>query len=123
VIVLPWLDTRRRDQLLAASDVFVLPSHIEGMPMAMLEAMASGLPVIVTPVGGIPEVVTDGVEGDLVAPGDVPQLALALSGMISDPARRSELGQRARSRATQFDVGAYATSLLGLYRRLSPVMA
>jgi glycosyltransferase involved in cell wall biosynthesis len=123
VIVLPWLDTRRRDQLLAASDVFVLPSHIEGMPMAMLEAMASGLPVIVTPVGGIPEVVTDGVEGDLVAPGDVPQLALALSGMINDPARRSELGQRARSRATQFDVGAYATSLLGLYRRLSPVMA
>jgi glycosyltransferase involved in cell wall biosynthesis len=68
-------------------------------------------------------VVTDGVEGDLVAPGDVPQLALALSGMINDPARRSELGQRARSRATQFDVGAYATSLLGLYRRLSPVMA
>ena len=123
VIVLPWLDTRRRDQLLAASDVFVLPSHIEGMPMAMLEAMASGLPLIVTPVGGIPEVVTDGVEGDLVAPGDVPQLALALSAMINDPQRRFELGQHARARATHFDVGTYATNLLGLYRRLSPVMA
>jgi glycosyltransferase involved in cell wall biosynthesis len=123
VIVLPWLDTRRRDQLLAASDVFVLPSHLEGMPMAMLEAMASGLPLIVTPVGGIPEVVTDGVEGQLVAPGDVPQLALALSAMINDPARRWELGEHARERAAQFDVGAYAASLLGLYRRLSPVMA
>jgi glycosyltransferase involved in cell wall biosynthesis len=123
VIVLPWLDTRRRDQLLAASDVFVLPSHLEGMPMAMLEAMASGLPLIVTPVGGIPEVVTDGVEGQLVPPGDVPQLALALSAMINDPARRWELGEHARERAAQFDVGAYAASLLGLYRRLSPVMA
>ena len=123
VIVLPWLDTRRRDQLLAASDVFVLPSHIEGMPMAMLEAMASGLPLIVTPVGGIPDVVTDGVEGHVIAPGDVPQLALALSAMIDDPARRLELGQHARERAAQYDVGAYATSLLGLYRRLSPVMA
>jgi glycosyltransferase involved in cell wall biosynthesis len=123
VIVLPWLDARRRDQLLAASDVFVLPSHIEGMPMAMLEAMASGLPLIVTPVGGIPDVVTDGVEGQLIPPGDVPQLALALSSMINDPARRWELGQHARERATQYDVAAYATSLLGLYRRLSPVMA
>ena len=122
VIVLPWLDARRRDALLAASDVFVLPSHREGVPMAMLEAMASGLPLIVTAVGGIPDVVTDGVEGNLIAPGDVAQLALALGAMINDPARRWELGQHARERATHYDVGAYATSLLGLYRRLSPVM-
>jgi glycosyltransferase involved in cell wall biosynthesis len=122
VTVLAWLDARRRDALLAASDVFVLPSHREGMPMAMLEAMANGLPLIVSAVGGIPDVVTDGVEGSLIAPADIPQLSRALSAMITDPDRRWELGRHARERAAQFEVGAYATSLLGLYRRLSPVM-
>ena len=122
ITVLPWLDVRRRDALLAASDVFVLPSHREGMPMAMLEAMANGLPLIVSAVGGIPEVVTDGVEGRLIPPASVAELRLALSAMINDPDRRSEFGRHARERAAQYDVGAYATSLLGLYRRLSPVM-
>ena len=121
VTVLPWLDARRRDALLAASDVFVLPSRREGMPMAMLEAMANGLPLIVSAVGGIPDVVTDGVEGSLIAPADVSELRHALSAMINDPARRWELGCHARERAAHYDVGAYAASLLGLYRRLSPV--
>ncbi len=72
------------------------PRIVKVCPMAMLEAMASGLPLIVTAVGGIPDVVTDGVEGRLIAPADVPALALALSSMINDPARRWEFGQRAR---------------------------
>ena len=74
VRVLSWIDPAERDRLLEASDVFVLPSHAEGLPMALLEAMAAGLPVIVTPVGGIPDAVTQGVDGVYVPPGDVEQL-------------------------------------------------
>lgn len=121
VTVLPWVDSRHRDALLAGSDVFVLPSYREGLPMAMLEAMASGLPVIVTPVGGIPDVVRDGVEGAMVNPGDIVQLALAMGPLISDPAQRWELGRHALERARQFDADTYAQSLLGLYRRLTPI--
>jgi glycosyltransferase involved in cell wall biosynthesis len=122
VTILPWADAQRRDALLASSDVFVLPSYGEGMPMAMLEAMASGLPLIVSAVGGIPDVVSDGVEGKLIAPADVAQLTLAMSEMIGDPTLRWACGRNAREHARQFDVESYAASLLRLYHRLSPVM-
>ena len=69
VRVLSWIDAHERDRLLAESDVFVLPSYAEGVPMSLLEAMAAGLPCITTPVGGIPDVFTHGAEGMLVAPG------------------------------------------------------
>ncbi len=60
VRVLSWIDAHERDRLLAESDVFVLPSYAEGVPMSLLEAMAAGLPCITTPVGGIPDVFTHG---------------------------------------------------------------
>ena len=89
---------QRRDipDLLSALDIFVLPSHSEGVSLALLEAMAAGLPVIATAVGGLPEVVTDGENGLLIPPKDPEALAQALARLLADPALAKKLGENAR---------------------------
>jgi glycosyltransferase involved in cell wall biosynthesis len=121
VRVLSWIDAQERDRLLAESDVFVLPSYAEGVPMSLLEAMAAGLPSITTPVGGIPDVFTHGTEGLLVAPGDAAQLRAAMSTYIGDEAARLAAGKRAYEAARAFDVHAYARRLADIYQRIAPV--
>jgi glycosyltransferase involved in cell wall biosynthesis len=101
--------------------VFALPSRAEGVPMALLEAMAHGLPSITTPVGGIPDVFRDGQHGMLVRPGDVEQIRAALAHFISDEAARLSAGRRAHEHARQFDVHVYARRLADIYRRIAPV--
>jgi glycosyltransferase involved in cell wall biosynthesis len=88
----------RRDvpDLLQAMDIFVLPSYSEGVSLALLEAMAAGLPVIATAVGGNPEVVTDGATGLLIPPRDAAALAQALEQFLSDPSLAKEMGENAR---------------------------
>ena len=90
----------RRDlgDLLAAVDVFVMPSFWEGLPLSMVLAMGAGLPVVATRVAGIPEVVTDEVTGLLVPPGDATALGAALARLAGDAALRTTLGQAARDR-------------------------
>ncbi|HUP64540.1 MAG TPA: glycosyltransferase family 4 protein [Thermoanaerobaculia bacterium] len=83
---------------LEAIDVFVLPSLYEGLPLALLEAMSHGLPVIASDLAGIREAVRDGVEGLLVEPGDAVSLAAALERTLGDPALRRRLGAAARRR-------------------------
>jgi glycosyltransferase involved in cell wall biosynthesis len=85
-------------ELLAASDLFVLPSLWEGLPMALLEAMAAGLPVVATDVAGSRQVVVDGESGILVPPGDAGALARAITRLAGDGAERARLGRGARSR-------------------------
>ncbi len=84
--------------VLAEHDLFVLPSRSEAFPNALIEAMATGLPVVATAVGGIPEVVRPGVNGLLVPPDDDAALADAVLGLMDDPARAAALGRAARAR-------------------------
>jgi L-malate glycosyltransferase len=85
--------------LLGASDFFVLPSRMEGLPLSALEAMAQRLPVVTTKVGGIPEVVFDGEHGFLVPPDAPAELAAAMSKLANQPELRLALGEAARARA------------------------
>ncbi|HEY9612923.1 glycosyltransferase family 4 protein [Allocoleopsis sp.] len=110
-----WVDSAKRSELLSQADVFLLPSYNEGLPMALLEAMSWGLPVITTPVGGIPEVITHNETGLLVNPGDVQQLAEALQSLIENESLRLELGSAARQRVAPLDVKIYSRSLSELY--------
>jgi glycosyltransferase involved in cell wall biosynthesis len=91
------LTGRIRDvkKFLGALDVFVLPSHSEAMPLALLEAMWSGLPIIATPVGGVPEAVTDGESALMVRPGDPAALSEALQSLLDDDELASRLGAAA----------------------------
>jgi len=103
--------------LQAAADVFVMPSLWEGLPLAVLEAMLAGNPVIASRTSGIPEAVTDGEEGLLVPPGDPRALAQALRGLMESPGLRREMGERAGRRGrAEFTVAAMTDNYLRLFR-------
>ena len=112
-----WLDPRERDQLLAEADAFVLPSYNEGQPMALLEAMAWGLPPVTTPVGGIPEVVQSGINGLLVTPGDVAEISAAMSRLIEDEPLRLTMGLKSRQRVEPLRVERFMDRLREIYRQ------
>jgi glycosyltransferase involved in cell wall biosynthesis len=98
VEVLGWVSGATKLELLQRAAIYALPSYAEGLPMSVLEAMATGMPVVSTPVGGIPEVITNDLEGYLVAPGDVPALSEALERLLSDANLRQRLGTAARNK-------------------------
>lgn len=111
----------RRDigNLLNAIDVFVLPSVWEGLPLALVSAMAAGVPVVATAVAGVPEVVKHGRTGLLVPPGDAAELGRAVARLISDPALGRRLADAARAEVLpRFCVDSYVASVAGLYDRL-----
>jgi glycosyltransferase involved in cell wall biosynthesis len=113
-----WLDVERKAAALAGSQVFLLPSYIEGMPMALLEAMSWGLPVIATPVGGIPQVVEHEVSGLLITPGDIEDCATQMERLLADPALRERLGRAARERIERdFALSDALDRLSAIYRR------
>ena len=95
-----WLDEKGRAAVLATSHVFVLPSHAEGQPVAVLEAMVAGVPVVATTVGGLPSLLSDDA-GVLVPPRDPDRLACALIDLLRDPQRRLLIARRARERIAQ----------------------
>jgi glycosyltransferase involved in cell wall biosynthesis len=83
-------------QVLAAADVFCLPSYREGLPLVVCEAMLSGRPIVATPVGGIPEILTDGKHGYLVEAGNPHALSQRLRAIAGDPGRSNQMGLAAR---------------------------
>jgi glycosyltransferase involved in cell wall biosynthesis len=111
----------RRDdavRVLAACDLFTLASDNEGLPVAVMEALALGLPVVATAVGGVPEAVTDGVEGVLVPPKQPEALADALAALAADPERRAAMGLAASARSETFDIRVAARRLEDIYRQV-----
>ena len=114
-----WVSSDRVIGLLRDADIYILPSYDEGLPMGVLEAMAAGLPVVSTPVGGIPEAVLDGVNGFLVDPGDVSALAGRLKSLVDDPEMWSRMSEASRGRAVEaFGMERVEIQLLSLYRGL-----
>ncbi len=104
--------------VLAAADFSVLASQSEGMPLAAMESMACGRPVVATRVGGLGELIESGVSGVLIAPGNLEELVSALRGLVENAEQRSMLGAAANQRAVeQFSVQAMQASYEAIYRR------
>jgi glycosyltransferase involved in cell wall biosynthesis len=119
-LILEGRKDRARDAYLEVQFA-LLTSHTEGMPNAILEAMAAGLPVVATAVGGSPELVEDGITGLLVPPHDPAALAHALSRITEDHAFRARAGRIARTRAASFGWSGNARAHLDLYMALLPL--
>ena len=105
--------------LLSAADVFVLASKYEGYPIAVMEALSMGLPVVSTNVGGVPDAIQEGVQGLLVPPGDPEQLASALIRLIREPDTRRRLSQAATLAGRQFDIRTAVEEQEATYTRLA----
>ena len=108
-----------KDKAFKETSVFCLPSYAEGFPMAVLDAWAYGLPVITTPVGGIPDVAQDGVNMLLFEPGDVEALASQMVRMMSDGALRDRISQKSKEFAkTIFDINTVNSEIGKIYNEL-----
>ena len=118
-VFLGWVSGEAKDKAFKETSVFCLPSYAEGFPMAVLDAWAYGLPVITTPVGGIPDVAQDGVNMLLFEPGDVEALASQMVRMMSDGALRDRISQKSKEFAkTIFDINTVNSEIGKIYNEL-----
>ena len=116
VNLLGWISGQSKDAWLSRSSFFVLPSYVEGVPMGILEAMAWGLPVISTKIGGIPDVVEHGREGLLIEPGDIAGLRDAMHQLLRNDEERRRMGLAAQSKVDrEFSARAIMPRLDHLY--------
>lgn len=119
VDLLGWVHGEQKTRLLNSCRIYILPSYFEGLPMSILEAMASGVPVIATSVGGIPDAIQDGVEGYLLAPGDVKGLADRIARLLNDDALAQKMGAAGRRKVEcQFSTAAVMPRLEQIYNDL-----
>ncbi len=119
-----WADQGQVAELMAASDVLVLPSYDEGLPLVILEALAHGLAVVCTPVGEIPDALADGEEALFVPPGDPRALAAQLQRVLADHALRLRLEHRGRARhAADFSMQRFFEGVAAIHRECFGVCA
>lgn len=117
--VLGWVAGEQKETCLAEAKVFLLPSYHEGLPVAILEAMAHGLPVVTTPVGGIPETVSDGVNGLLIPPGEPSAIAGAVLRLLQDDPLAQRLAANGqRDAQTSYSVESVLGQLYRIYDSL-----
>ena len=107
IFVGAFVDHKDLDRIMQATDIFVLPSILEGQPVSLVEAMSYGRPIVATTVGGIPELIEDGVNGLLCDPSDPDALAQKVCKMIEEPDLRSRLGDAARK---SYELGPFQPS-------------
>ncbi|WP_198026660.1 glycosyltransferase family 4 protein [Bradyrhizobium sp. ARR65] len=113
-----WLGPDETRALLGRTDILVLPSFVENLPMVVIEGFAYGLAVVATPVGAVPEVIDHGRNGLLVPVGDVEALAGALHRLLEDGELRRRLGEAARrDYAERFEINTYITRLISTWRK------
>ena len=119
VRLLGWVQGKEKEQTLLQASMFLLPSYHEGMPIAILEAMAYALPIISTPVGGIPDAVVDGEVGFLVQPGNVEAIATKVILLLNSPELRNSMGAKGRERANKkFEISSVLEQLFTVYGSL-----
>lgn len=107
--VYPWLHN---------ADVFILPSKFEGMPMTLIEAMGTGLPIIASDVGGVPDMLTDGKDALLIKP-SIEKLLYAMNVLYDDASMRKQLGKNAREKSKLFSAETMAQKYIAIYKRTS----
>lgn len=111
-----WISGEAKEAAWNDADVFVLPSYTEAMPLSILEAMGRGIPSIGTPVGTVPELISDCISGSIVPAGDSGSLAKAMTAYIDRPANISEEGEAALKKLAEYSPKAVFSSLIPIYR-------
>lgn len=119
IFVGPFTDRQALASIMAQTDIFVMSSVLEGQPLAVVEAMAYGRPIVATSVGGIPELIQDGVNGFLCQPGDAACLAQKINTLVEDPMLRQTLGQQVRCSYEQgpFQPAALSKHFTAIYQQ------
>lgn len=106
-------------RLLVGSDIFVLPSRQEGLPVTLMEATSVGSAIVATAVGGVPQAVPDGIAGLVVPPGDPAALVDGIDRLVRDPDLREALGKEAKERSAMFDVTSATREVEAIYRQVA----
>lgn len=114
---LGWIDEIQKALYMDKCSIFVLPTYFEGQPVALLEAMAKGMAVISTQVGGIPQILRSGEEGVLISPKDTSALSETISNLLDDTETKKCYGTNARTKISQsYDISKHVQELIAIYR-------